>query len=276
MTKNILSIDVEEVFHGEYVRRYNISHMEYRTPKNLPTVLKILEKHGIRATFFIVGEIAKKFPEIFELIKGGGHEIAFHGWTHTPLWRSSEEVFKKEVTDFREICPDCVGFRAPTFSLNNGTKWALNTLRVAGYKFDSSIFPVRLPLYGTFNAQQEPYRPSLNDISKEGNPSFGILEFPLPAHNFIRLKLPIGGGFWLRFWNIDLTRRWIAKMNRNGIPIVIYAHNWELDPKTPRLALGPFKSFITYHNIEETARRIRRLLQEFEFTTFSEYMRTME
>lgn len=275
MIRNILSIDIEEIFHAEYARGYYGSCMDYRTPKNLPIVLKLLEEHDAKATFFIVGEIAKKFPEIIEMIRMKGHEIGFHGWTHIPLWKLNEKAFRKEVSCFREICPDCVGFRAPTFSLDNSTKWALKTLGAVGFGFDSSIFPVWVPLYGFSSAPQRPYKPSLHDVSKEGNPNYGILEFPLAAYGFFRLRFPIGGGFWLRLWNIDLTRRWITKLNRNETPTVVYVHNWELDPETARVKLSPYKSFITYHKIEETSKRVRHLLREFEFTTFSECMRTM-
>jgi len=172
------------------------------------------------------------------------------------------------------LVPECVGFRAPSFSLNNNTKWALNVLENEGFRYDSSIFPSWTPLYGIYRAPMKPYHPSLHDVSKEGNENYKIIEFPLLSYNFLGLKLPVAGGFWLRLWNIGLIKRGIERMNRKGYPAVLYIHNWELDPETPKLKLNFYKSFITYHNLDKTRTFLEQLLDGFRFTSIRDYIET--
>ena len=269
--KNILSIDVEEVFHGEYVDAYRKYKLAYRTPYNIPKILKLLEKYGVKATFFVVGEIAEKYPEIVALIKERGHEVAFHGWDHTPLWSLMPEKFRKDIKMFKKICSDCIGFRAPSFSLNNKTRWALKILIEEEFRYDSSIFPVWTPLYGVYKAPLIPYYPSLEDITKEKDEGL-LMEFPLTIYEVVKIRIPIAGGFWLRLWPIGLIRRGISKMNAKGYPSIIYIHNWELDPDVPKLKLNPYKSFVTYHNLVKARRFFESLLANYSFTSFKEYI----
>jgi len=272
MVENILSIDVEEVFHGEYARQYKSEKMNYRTPENIPSILKFLGEKGVKATFFIVGEIAEKFPEIIEMILEEGHEVAFHGWNHEPLWRLTPDRFSEEIRIFKSIHPQCIGFRAPSFSLNNKTKWALSILKEAGFSYDSSIFPTWTPLYGVYSAPIYPYTPSLtNDIAKEDEGK-SILEFPLSVYELLGLRIPIAGGFWLRFWNLKLIKRGIRKMNEKSYPAVFYIHNWELDEGLPTINMGIFGNFQVYYNLNKTKRKLMFLLKEFHFTNFITYI----
>jgi len=273
LVENIFSIDVEEIFHCEYARCIRDTNIPYRTPHNIPMILKFLREQNVTATFFVVGEIAEKFPEIVDLIEEEGHEVAFHGWSHLPLWELSPKLFRREVNMFKGLCSKCMGYRAPSFSLNNDTKWALKILREAGFKYDSSIFPAWTPLYGVWRAPIKPYIPSLNDISREDDNNYGVLEFPLAVLNFMGLKIPIAGGFWLRFWGIDLIRKGVRKMNEKGLPAVIFVHNWELDPNTPRLSLPFVKNFVTYYNLATVKKKVVLLLKEFTFTSFADYLR---
>lgn len=270
MVENILSVDVEEVFHGEYTRQYK-QNLYYRTPDNIPPILKMLEEYNVKATFFIVGEIAEKFPEIINMVLEEGHEIAFHGWTHEPLWKLTPERFRREVKAFKKLHTGCIGFRAPSFSLNNKTKWALKILCEEGFKYDSSIFPTWTPLYGMYNAPTHPYHPSIADITKEDNSRL-IAEFPLAVYKSFKFKVPIAGGFWLRLWNLDIIEKGIRKINNEGFPAVIYVHNWELDPETPRLKLNFYRSFVTYHHIDKTEKLLRNILKKFRFVNFANYM----
>jgi len=272
MTKNILSIDVEEIFHIEYARHIRRQHVVYRTPTNLLGILELLKKHNVTVTFFIVGEIAEKFPEVVEMLMDEGHEVAFHGWSHIPLWELNPEAFRQEVIKFKRLHSNCMGFRAPSFSLNNNTKWALKVLKEQNFRYDSSVFPAWTPLYGVYGAPQRPYMPSLSDVSKEGNKNYGIIEFPLLVYGFLGFKLPIAGGFWLRLWNLGLIKHGIKKMNKKGAPAIVFVHNWELDPKTPTLKLTILKRFITYHNLIETKRKLLSLLKDFTFTSFADYL----
>jgi len=274
MTENILSIDIEEIFHIEYARQIKQQHAVYRTPVNIKGVLELLAEHNVTATFFMVGEIAEKFPEVVGMLMDEGHEVAFHGWSHIPLWELNPESFRQEVIKFKWLHPDCMGFRAPSFSLSNDTKWALKVLKEQNFRYDSSVFPAWTPLYGVYGAPQRPYVPSLSNVSKEGNENYGIIEFPLSVYGFLGFKLPIAGGFWLRFLNVRVIKKGIQKMNERGLPAVLYVHNWELDPSMPRLRLNPYKSFVTYHGIEKTKKLLKCLLREFHFTSFADYIKT--
>jgi len=272
LVENVLSIDTEEIFHGEYTRKFSC-HLFYRTPKNVPLILRMLEEYDATATFFIVGEIAEKFPDLVDEIVQGGHEVSFHSWLHEPLWRLTPERFRREVKAFKKIYGDCIGFRAPSFSLNNKTRWALEILEEEGFKYDSSVFPTWTPLYGAHRAPTHPYHPSLANILKEGCCS--IIEFPLAVYELFGLKLPIAGGFWLRLWSADLVKRGIRKINERGFPAVIYVHNWELDTETPRIAASILGSFQAYYNLNKAKQKLASLLSEFNFTNFSAYIKAI-
>jgi polysaccharide deacetylase family protein (PEP-CTERM system associated) len=274
LVENILSIDVEEVFHGKYTCQYRHS-LCYRTPDNIPPILKILEEYDAKATFFMVGEIAEKFPEVVNMILENGHEVAFHGWAHEQLWKLTPERFGGEVKAFKKLHPNCMGFRAPSFSLNNKTKWALKILQEEGFKYDSSIFPVWTPLYGTYKAPTHSYHPSLaNIIEEDGNCS--IIEFPLAVYKLFGLKVPIAGGFWLRLWNLDLIKIGIRKINEKGFPAVIYIHNWELDENTPKVNAGILGTFQAYQNLNKTKRKLESLLSKFHFTNFITHIKDVQ
>jgi polysaccharide deacetylase family protein (PEP-CTERM system associated) len=231
----------------------------------------MLEEYGARATFFIVGEIAKKFPGIINEITRRGHEVSFHGWVHEPLWRSTPKQFREEVKAFKKICNDCIGFRAPSFSLNNKTRWALEILEEECFKYDSSVFPTWTPLYGVYRAPARPYHPSPANILEEGRCS--IIEFPLTVYELFGLKIPIAGGFWLRFWGVELVKRGVRKINEQGFPAVIYVHNWELDHETPRIDTNILGRLQVYYNLYKAKRELASLLSEFNFTSFAAYIK---
>jgi len=272
MVENILSVDVEEVFHAEYLRHLNRENLAFRSPVNIRDVLKILSGHEVTAAFFVVGEIAENFPEVIQMIEDGGHEVAFHGWSHLPLWELSANSFREELTKFKRVYPCCIGYRAPSFSLNNDTKWSLRILHECGFRYDSSIFPARTHLYGVPDAPLKPYKPSLDDVSKEAEDGSEIYEFPVAVYSIFGVRIPIAGGFWIRFWNTGLIIRGIKKLNRKGLPAVLYIHNWELDPETPRLNLNLYRSFVTYHRIRKASSLLDHILREFRFGSFSNYM----
>lgn len=271
MMKNILTIDVEEYFYSEYIR--DPSYVEYRTPRNLEYVLEILNEFGVSATFFVVGEIAEKFPEVVKKIHERGHELAFHGWYHEPLWRLNAENLRTEIKKFSSFAKKkCLGFRAPHFSLNNETKWALKVLEDTGFIYDSSIFPVKTPLYGVWRAPTTPYKPSHEDVAKEDE-NRKLWEFPLLVYPLFAFKIPMAGGFYLRFFPINLIKKAMQRMNKHGFPAIIYVHNWELDPAMPKQKLGLLESFITYTNIRQTERKLKHLLSNFQFMSFADFIK---
>jgi polysaccharide deacetylase family protein (PEP-CTERM system associated) len=274
--KNILSVDLEEWYHPEFIRTKRIINKENRISVTLDQTLRLLDAYNVCATFFVVGELVEKQPEIVEKINERDHEIAFHGYYHEPLSKLNAEALRSEIKRFSGLIKEkCIGFRAPSFSLNNKTKWALKVLEEAGYKYDSSIFPFKTPLYGHWNAPIRPYKISYDNVIKEDEHG-KLWEFSLLVHAFsaANIKLPVAGGFYLRFFPTAFISRAIKKANELGFPAVVFFHNWELDPAMPRLKLKFPKSFVTYHNLEATKTKLECLLSEFEFSSAREYMRS--
>jgi len=271
--QNILTIDLEEWYHAEYVKNKVHRNKEDFARMGLSKTLDLLREQGVKATFFVLGEIAERYPELIPQIEANGHEVAFHAFYHEPLWKKTAETFKLEINKFNAVAgKPCKGFRAPSFSLNNKTKWALNVLNEAGFMYDSSIFPAKTPLYGVWDAPIRPYKPSLDDVSVEDE-NTALWEFPPLVYPFAFFRLPTAGGFYLRFLPLDIIRKSIEKANKRGYPAVIFVHSWEVSPEAPRLKLGLYRSFVTYHNIEETSTRLKHLLSSFEFTSIEDYMK---
>jgi len=271
---NLLTIDLEEWYHPEYVRRKTPRDKEERIQISLKATLDLLNKLNVQATFFVVGELVEKHPEIVENIRESNHEIAFHGYYHEPLWKLEAETLRTEIKMFNSLIGDkCAGFRAPSFSLSNQTKWALKVLEGSGYQYDSSLFPVKTPLYGVWNAPTTPYKPSCENIIEEDE-NAKLWEFPLLTYNLKGVKVPVAGGFYMRVFSVNFMARAIKKLNRQGFPAVIFFHNWELDPDTPRLKIGLYRYFVTYHKLKETSKKLERLLSKFNFVSIKEYIKT--
>lgn len=269
---NILTIDLEDWYHPEYVKGSVSTDEEQHIQSSSNRTLGLLRKYQANATFFVVGQIAEQHPNIIETIDEQGHEIAFHGYYHKPLWETDAEGLRREIRKFNLLLDGrCKGFRAPSFSLSNSTKWALDVLEEAKYLYDSSIFPCRTPLYGVSGAPTEPYKISHEDVTK--NDEKGTLwEFPVLTYPLLGLRIPVSGGFYLRTFPLGLIKKAIQKMNKQDQPAVIYVHNWELDPETPKRNLGLYKSYVTYHNIEKTEKKLEQLLGDFTFLNFRDYM----
>jgi len=273
--KNILTIDVEEWYHAEYVKDGVHRDKEDFALGKVTEAMHLLQDHGVDATFFVVGELAERYPDLTNRIRERGHEVAFHGFYHTPLWKAAAETFKLEVNRFNAIIGhSCRGFRAPSFSLSNETRWVLELLKETGFQYDSSIFPVETPLYGVRGAPLKPYKPSQDNIAVEDE-SAKLWEFPLLVYPLTCLRLPVAGGFYLRFLPVSVIMKAVSRANKHGYPAVLYFHTWELDARTPRVKLNPYRSFVTYHNLEKAKAKLQRILSCFEFTSIKNYMEEM-
>jgi polysaccharide deacetylase family protein (PEP-CTERM system associated) len=270
LVDNILSIDVEEIFHAEYVRG-RVGPIGYRTMDNLPPIVEMLREFDVRATFFMVGELVERFPEALAIIEEEGHEAAFHGWSHVPLWAIDEGSYREGLKRFLRLHPGCLGHRAPSFSLDDRTPWALAALRDEGLIYDSSVFPVKTFLYGVSGAPIWPYRPSLKDLRVEDDSQNKLWEFPLAVKDIFGFRLPAAGGFYLRLCP-SMIRSAVEGLNSRGFPAIIFVHSWELDRGTPRLDLGFYRSFVTYRNMVKTEKFLKTLLNRFRFTCFRDYM----
>lgn len=272
---NLLGIDFEDWFHPELIQRH------LTTKNNKPTIVngidKILEwlrKNETFATFFIVGELLESNPELLDKIIDGGHEIAFHTMHHTRLDSVNyKEKFSDEVKKFDKMTlKKSKGFRAPTFSLNYSSAWAIDVLSENNYQYDSSVVPVKTKLYGIPNAETKPYK--ITSVMLEKNdPNGKILEFPLLTTKIFGLSIPACGGFYLRTLPLKIIEHAIKNMNRNDAPATFYVHSWELTPEyMPKVPLSVMENFITYHNLGKTLSRIDEIVKKFKFTSFIRFI----
>ena len=264
-----LSIDLEEWHHAELVRRRSPAPSARVVAATRP-ILELLDRHGRRATFFVVGEVARRHPELIEAIAARGHEIGCHGMTHRPLGELGPDGLVAELAEFAEVLRDVLGpdvrpagFRAPTFSLDASTAWAFPILARFGYRYDASVFPIRTPLYGVAGGRL--------DLHTVGP----LVEVPPAVAEVAGVRLPVGGGAYLRALPSWLARRLLARIRRER-PLVLYVHPWELDPGTPRVALPPAARAATYVGIGGALKKLAALVAEFPFVPIADVVDAWE
>ena len=268
------SVDLEDYYHAQLVREHTgKARLASRVETSTAPILDLLERHGVRATFFVVGEVAREAPRLIERIVAGGHEIGCHTYAHDPLWDMTPESFREDIRRFKEAIKGAAGdvpvrgFRAPTFSLDGRTGWALRVLAEEGFSYDSSIVPARGPLYGCPGAPIEIYRPSTED-PRQRDASSPLVEFPAPVVGFGRTRLPVGGGIYLRALPFRVYHALVRRVLRKR-PFFLYVHPWETDPGIPRIALPRFARWATYTGITGVLEKLERLLRSIRFTTMS-------
>lgn len=271
---NLLGIDFEEWYHPELVYPHvKDSEKKPLVANGINKILDWLHKNETYATFFVVGQVLESNPEILDKIVTNGHEIAFHTMYHKRLDISTKEDLTNEIQEFARITNKrSKGFRAPTFSLNHNTSWAIDVLNDNGYVYDSSVVPTKTRLYGIPDAQTEPYQISSNKIN-QNDPSSKITEFPLMITRFFGKRVPAGGGFYLRFLPLSSIENTIKQYESGNKPATFYIHSWELTPEhMPKIALPPIDRFITYHNLNKALSKMDTLIKKFEFTSFEKYI----
>lgn len=255
--KNVLSFDIEESFHGEFVRKLPIKR-QYHSNENVPKLLGLLNEFGVKATFFVVDEAVSDSTLV--RIAADGHEIGFHTKDHVILPEKTPESFRAELREFKQRVArvagqTCIGFRAPSFSM---TDWAIDCLRKEDYLFDSSTFGVKTPLYDVKGPNA--LAPHLRQ---------GLMEFPLTYYSFLGLRIPVAGGFYLRTIPMKLLTR-MLKAKAKSVGLVLYVHNWEIFPVKNEYKLPRLASFYTNHNIRQVEQRLRTLLETFQFGSFAQ------
>ncbi|MCB9833763.1 MAG: DUF3473 domain-containing protein [Planctomycetes bacterium] len=271
---NALTIDVEDYFQvGVFqasIRPEDWGEFELRVERNLHLIRELLDRRGIKATFFVLGWVAERIPGLIAELAAAGHEIGSHGHGHRPIWHLDRESFRDDVRRSQGILGDILGaaptsYRAPCFSVTRETLWALEILHEEGIRQDSSIFPVRHPEYGIPGSEKDLYRIAL--------PAGGeILEFPMTVGRLAGRELAFCGGGWFRLFPYWLTRKALTRSAAEGRPFVFYLHPWELDPEQPRLyrhagLLGRFRHYV---NLGRNQRKFERLLDEFTFSSMGE------
>ena len=272
---NLLGIDFEDWYHPELIQKY-VKNLEHNPTmfKGLDKIIDMLRKNETNATFFVVGELVEKNPEIIDKIIENDHEIGFHTMYHNKIDSLGfNEKFPNELSKFSKMTNHkSKGFRAPTFSLNEKSSWIIDSLVESNYVYDSSIVPAKTELYGLPNAEIRPYHITKNSLEKN-DPTGKLIEFPLLVTKFLGKKLPAAGGFYLRTLPEKIIKNAIKNYEKQNIPATFYIHSLELTPEfMPKVKLPVKENFVTFHNIEKAFKKMNKLINEFEFTSFSNFL----
>ena len=276
---NAFTVDVEDYFQVEaFKNNINMSSwesFECNVEKNTDLILQLLNDKNIKGTFFVLGWIAERYPDVVKSIAEQGHEVASHGMTHNLVYKQSKEVFRQETYDSKSLLQDLsqqevMGYRAATYSITNKSLWALDILHELGFRYDSSIFPMRHDKYGIADAQPDPHilkTPENNEI----------IEFPISIVKTRLLNLPIAGGGYFRIFPYMYTRWGLGRINSKNKPFVFYLHPWEVDPKQPRIeGISALSRFRHYTNLNHCYHRLEKLLDDFKFTTMETVLKDLE
>ena len=267
---NALTVDVEDYFHvaalAPHIQRDSWASREPRVVGNTQRLLAIFEQFDVRGTFFVLGWVAERYPQLVRDIAARGHEIACHGFSHALVYEQSPEEFYAETLRAKTLLEDItgsavLGYRAASYSIVSESLWALNILVELGFVYDSSIFPVRHDRYGIPNAERIPHRMSTP------NGAF-IVEWPLATAKILGFRLPVAGGGYFRLLPYWLSRWGLASINKSELqPFIFYLHPWEIDPAQPRVAASLLSRFRHYTNLGKCEERLKRLLDDFQFGT---------
>jgi polysaccharide deacetylase family protein (PEP-CTERM system associated) len=264
---NAMTIDVEEHFHVSVfdgvIPRAEWSGLESRVVRNTERLLRIFAEHDVTATFFVLGMVAERFPGLVAEIAKAGHEVASHGYGHRLIYDQTPQAFREDVRRSKALLEAAsgravLGYRAPSYSITPKSLWAIDVLIEEGYRYDSSIFPIRHDRYGIPLCPRHAY--VLN------RPGGSLVEAPGSTTAVGPFNLPIGGGGYFRILPYAWTRWGIERVNRiEQRPAIFYLHPWEIDPDQPRLRAGLLSRFRHYRNLHRTEARLRRLLSEVRF-----------
>jgi polysaccharide deacetylase family protein (PEP-CTERM system associated) len=265
--RNIMSVDVEDWFCvynlSQHIPYETWDRCESRVERNTTRLLEIFRKHGVEATFFVLGWIAERFPDLVREIEHQGHEVATHGYSHRLLTLMQPSEFRADLQRSLEVLAktasqEVQGFRAPSFSVTRKTLWAATILKECGIRYDSSVFPVRFhPEYGIPGSELGPH-----ELVE------GLIELPMSVADVLGWKVPCCGGGYFRLYPYALTRHLMRRCRAQGRPVIFYLHPWEVDPEQPRVPSMPWpKAFRHYNNLDKTEERLGRLLQDFSFTS---------
>lgn len=275
---NALTVDVEDYFHVSAfegsIRRADWAGFQQRVVNNTNTILDLLDEHKTKGTFFVLGWVAEEHPGLVPAIHGRGHEIACHGYGHELVNKLGPKRFREDIRRAKALLEDqcgarVSGYRAPSFSIVRESLWALDVLLEEGFRYDSSVFPIRHDVYGIPGAYPHPHR--IACLSGE------MAEFPLSTVGFRFLgrtaRFPVAGGGYLRLLPLVLFEKAIARINAiDRQPAVLYFHPWELDPEQPRIRARLKSRFRHYTNLATTLGKVRALVSRFRFAPMVEVL----
>ena len=262
---NALTVDVEDYFQvwalAPYIPRHKWDHTPCRVERNVDLILQLLDESDSRATFFTLGWVAERFPEVVRRIANAGHEVASHGYAHLRADELTREAFFADILLAKSILQDLLGsevkgYRAPNFSIGAGNAWAYECIAEAGYEYSSSVYPIQHDHYGVPDAPRFKHHSPL-----------GVPEIPISTVRFMNRNWPAGGGGYFRLMPYAISRWLIKRVNEaEEQPAIFYFHPWELDPGQPRVpGIDSKTRFRHYLNLHQTEHRLRQLLADFQW-----------
>lgn len=271
---NAMTVDVEDYFHvsafADVVSPGAWDSFESRVCRNTDRLLDIFARADVRATFFVLGWAAERYPDLVRRIRDAGHELASHSYDHGLVYDRSPDAFRADLRRAKGAIEDAAGvavhgYRAPSYSVVERSLWALDILIDEGYTYDSSIYPIRHDRYGI------PAWP--RHIHRVERPGGGLWELPGSTVRHAGMNWPMGGGGYFRLLPYAWTRMGIRRLNEHeGRPAIFYLHPWEIDPDQPKLNAGRLSRFRHYRNLDQTEARLTRLLGDFRFGTVSQVL----
>lgn len=256
---NVLTIDCEDWYHTlvsqKYIGKADTPLINERIEATVLHLLDILEKHNCLATFFILGEVAQKYPRLVRKIDQAGHRIGAHSYTHTSVSSINKDNFEREVAKVTEILnkissKPVESFRAPNWSINSDNLWAIKILKKYGYRYDSSFKSMHIPRYPEANV--------------------GLIEIPRSSASLYGYRMPLGGAY-LRVYPIKLIMSHMKRINANQQPFMVYIHPWEIDMDIPRIKTSIIDYFIQYFGISGNLKKIDNVLKEFSFIPLEKF-----
>jgi polysaccharide deacetylase family protein (PEP-CTERM system associated) len=267
---NSITVDVEDYFQTEamssVVAREQWNHLPTRVERNTKRLFDLFAAHDVRGTFFFLGWVAERFPGLVREAAGLGHEVGCHSYWHRLVYRLTPDEFREDTKRAKEVTEDAAGarifgYRAPNFSLVKGTEWAPEILASLGFRYDSSVYPIRHDIYNN------PGAPRVPGCVAGGT----LMEFPIATLAVGKNNLPLGGGGYLRILPYSYTRWGLSQLNgAKKMSAVVYIHPWEIDPEQPRIAACARSRFRQYTGLGKNAAKLEQLLRDFRFAPIQE------
>jgi polysaccharide deacetylase family protein (PEP-CTERM system associated) len=270
---HFFTVDVEEYFQVKALESV-VSRDEWlmhpsRVTRSVNKLIETLGRYDVRGTFFVLGWLAKYRPLVVRTIAEAGHEIASHGFAHDRVTSLNRRSFREDIRISKQVLEDVcgrevLGYRAPSFSIVPGCEWAFDALIEEGYRYDSSLFPIRRRGYGYPSA-----RSTVHVIKRSAGE---LAEFPLATTQILGVNIPAAGGGYLRLLPLGVTRRAFVEATARRQPATFYIHPWEIDAAQPRLPVSQLNHIRHYSGLKRTLQRIEKLLREFRFGAIDEYL----